>query len=76
MAKGKIEIEAVAAPDQAVVVPPPAAEPLIIIEKYLATREDIPSVLRGVLCVVYRNQVNTTAKWVEIVNKRISKSAD
>lgn len=77
MAKAKIEIQAVPdMPEAAPATPPPAPEQSIIIEKYLATRDDIAPVLKKVLCVVYRSQVNTISKWVDIVNKRLSKSAD
>jgi hypothetical protein len=48
----------------------------IIIEKYLALRQDIAGPLKRVFVILYKGQTHLIPEWDEIINRRISRPAD
>lgn len=46
----------------------------LIIEKYLAKRDDIPESLQGVLKTLYKGQTNTVSEWNGIIKSRLERS--
>lgn len=47
----------------------------IIVEKYLATREDIPPELQRVFRTIYKGQTHSKEDWDAIINNRMTRPA-
>jgi chloramphenicol 3-O-phosphotransferase len=47
----------------------------LIIEKYLAKREDIVDPIRKVLITLYKGKVNTASEWENIIKRRLERPA-
>lgn len=47
----------------------------MIIEKYLANREDIAPEMKRVMSILYKGQIHTAAQWDDIVTKRLTRPA-